>query len=98
MHGFSNIVKKILGWVLAAFIAFIICNLACFAVYDPCQELTREHGSTTGFLLPDSFGVYGLEGYCIADIDHEGYVNRDAEVPHIPKDSLFRLTGATVMC
>ncbi len=79
MHGFSNILKQILGWGVAALTAFVICDILCFAFYAPCQELTREHGSTTGFLLPDSFGIYGLEGYCVADIDHEGYVNRTAE-------------------
>ncbi len=79
MHGFSYVIKQILGWALAAFIAFVICDIACFAFYDPCQELVREHGATTGFLLPDSFGIYGLEGYCVADIDHDGYVNRSAQ-------------------
>lgn len=79
MHRFPDIIKQILGWCVAAMLAFIICNIACFAFYDPCQELPRQHGATTGYLLPDSFGVYGLEGYCIADIDENGYVNRSAE-------------------
>ncbi len=79
MHRFSDIIKQILGWCVALLIAFVICNILCFAIYDPCQELTREHGATTGYLLPDSFGVYGLEGYCIAGIDENGYVNRHAE-------------------
>lgn len=79
MHKFSFFLKQISGWILAAAIAALICNAACFTFYDPCQELTREHGSTTGFLLPDSRGVYGLEGYCVANIDDSGYVNRDLE-------------------
>ncbi|MBR6159171.1 MAG: hypothetical protein IKQ40_02625 [Lachnospiraceae bacterium] len=79
MHRFSYCIKKTAGWIAAAFIAVFICNISCFAFYDPCQELTREAGATTGFLLPDSFGVYGLEGYSVADIDHYGYVNRKME-------------------
>ena len=71
--------KQIAGWVEAFLIAVIICDIACFAFYDPCQELVRSMGSTTGFLLPNSHGIYGLEGYCVANIDENGYVNRDLE-------------------
>ncbi len=73
------IIRQILGWALAALVAFAICDIACFAFYDPCHELPRSQGSNTGFLVPGSFGVYGLEGYCIAGIDQSGYVNRDME-------------------
>ena len=72
-------------------LALFVMNLITFAFYDPCQELIREHGSTTGFLLPDSKGVYGLEGYCIANIDDNGYVNRD-----LPRaDSYYLVAGAS---
>ena len=77
MHRFSSFMKKTAGWLAAVMIALFICNLACFSFYDPCQELPRQQGATTGFLLPDSHGVYGLEGYCIAHIDDKGYVNRN---------------------
>ncbi|MCR5356203.1 MAG: hypothetical protein K6E63_02245 [Lachnospiraceae bacterium] len=77
MHKTGFYIKHIIQWGFAFAIAFIILNLATFAFYDPCQELLRSGGSTTGFLLPDSKGVYGLEGYCIANIDGNGYVNRD---------------------
>ncbi len=71
------LIKKISGWIAAFVIAAVLCNLACFLFYDPCQELPRDMGSTTGFLLPGSHGIYGLEGYCVANIDSFGYVNRD---------------------
>lgn len=91
MQCIGNITKKIAGWAVAALAAAFICNLACFAFYDPCQELNRQHGATTGYLLPDSFGVYGLEGYCIANIDEYGYVNRD-----IPRsDEYYVVAGAS---
>ncbi|MBO4266748.1 MAG: hypothetical protein J5910_06110 [Lachnospiraceae bacterium] len=77
MQTFKRLTMQILGWAAALLIAAVICDLACFAFYDPCQELTREKGSTTGFLLPSSHGIYGLEGYCVANIDSYGYVNRD---------------------
>ena len=77
MHRFKGMIKQISGWAAALFIAVLICDIACFAFYDPCQELSRSQGATTGFLLPNSHGVYGLEGYCIANIDENGYVNRD---------------------
>ena len=77
MHTVWHLIKKISGWLAAILIAVLICDLACFAFYDPCQELTRHGGATTGYLLPNSHGVYGLEGYCIANIDPYGYVNRD---------------------
>ena len=77
MQTFKHLIKQIAGWIAAFAIAFVICDIACFAFYDPCQELSRSQGSTTGFLLPRSFGVYGLEGYCVANVDEYGYVNRD---------------------
>ncbi len=79
MHRFSYHIKKISGWAAAVAIAVLLCDLACFLFYDPCQDLPRMHGATTGFLYPESHGVYGLEGYCIANIDEYGYVNRDME-------------------
>ena len=74
MLTFKRLTKQIAGWVAAFLIAAVICDIACFLFDDPCQELPRQHGATTGYLLPDSFGVYGLEGYCIADIDENGYL------------------------
>ncbi len=91
MQKFSRYIKSIGGWFVAAVIAAIICNTLCFAFYDPCQELVREHGATTGYLLPDSHGVYGLEGYCIANIDSYGYVNRDME----RSDDYYIVAGAS---
>lgn len=70
-------IKQTIQWIAAVLAAIFIMNLVTFAFYNPCQELIREKGATTGFLLPDSKGVYGLEGYCIANIDDRGYVNRD---------------------
>ncbi len=70
-------IKQIIQWCAAVAASLFIMNLLSFAFYDPCQELIRTQGSTTGFLLPGSKGVYGLEGYCIANIDENGYVNRD---------------------
>ena len=75
MRKTTRYLKQISGWAFAALIAALICNAACFAFYDPFQELKREHGSTTGFLLPNSRGVYGLEGYCITKTDENGYLN-----------------------
>lgn len=83
--------KQIIQWCVSIAAAMFIMNLICFAFYDPCQELIRTQGATTGFLLPDSKGVYGLEGYCIANIDENGYVNRD-----LPKaDSYYVVAGAS---
>lgn len=84
-------IKQIIKWCAAFAAALFIMNLITFIFYDPCQELIREHGATTGFLLPDSHGVYGLEGYCIANIDDNGYVNRD-----LPRaDSYYVVAGAS---
>ena len=91
MYKFSVCIKQILSWTVAAVTAAAICDLLCFAVYDPCQELSREHGATTGYLLPGSSGVYGLEGYCRADIDDLGYVNRDLE----RSDEYYVVAGAS---
>ena len=91
MQKFSRLIRNITGWGVAALIAAIICNAVCFAFYDPCQELTRNSGSTTGYLLPNSHGVYGLEGYCIANIDSYGYVNRDME----RADEYYVVAGAS---
>lgn len=91
MHRFLLYLKKTAGWAVAAVIAAFICNLACFAFYYPCQDIPRQHGATTGFLLPDSHGVYGLEGYCVANVDHYGYVNRD-----MPRaDDYYVVAGAS---
>jgi hypothetical protein len=83
--------KHIIQWCIAFLTAFIIMNLVTFTFYDPCQELIRKQGATTGFLLPDSKGVYGLEGYCIANIDKNGYVNRDLT----RSDSYYLVCGAS---
>ena len=91
MHTLKPIAKQIALWIAAFIIAVVICDLLCFLFYAPCQELTRSAGATTGFLLPDSHGVYGLEGYCIANIDSYGYVNRD-----LPRaDDYYVVAGAS---
>ncbi len=83
--------KQIGQWCVALVVALVIMDLLTFAFYRPCQELIREHGATTGFLLPRSHGVYGMEGYCIAGIDASGYVDRD-----LPRaDSYFVAAGAS---
>ena len=91
MQTLKRLTKQILGWIAAFLIAAIICDLLCFAFYDPCQELTRNAGATTGYLLPESHGIYGLEGYCVANIDPYGYVNRD-----LPRaDDYYIVAGAS---
>ena len=83
--------KHTIQWCIAFAVAFILLNFITFAFYDPCQELIRKQGATTGFLLPDSKGVYGLEGYCVANIDDSGYVNRD-----LPRsDHYYLVCGAS---
>ncbi|MCR5508170.1 MAG: hypothetical protein K6F34_05735 [Lachnospiraceae bacterium] len=73
----KSVLKQFIQWCLAFIIAAGCLNIVCFAFYAPCQELVRTHGSTTGYLLPGSHGVYGLEGYCLAGIDPYGYVNKN---------------------
>ena len=84
-------IKIIGGWAVAAVAAAIICNLSCFLFYAPFQELTRSHGSTTGFLVPGSRGVYGLEGYCMTSTDEDGYINRNIE----RADDYYVVAGAS---
>ena len=91
MQKITGFFKQICGWAAAFLIAFAICDAACFLFYDPCQELVRQHGSTTGYLLPSSHGVYGLEGYCVANMDDCGYVNRN-----MPRaDEYYVVAGAS---
>ena len=91
MHKPKYYTRQIAQWILALLAALFIMNLLAFTFYNPCQELVRNQGSTTGFLLPDSIGVYGLEGYCIANIDDKGYVNRS-----LPRsDSYIIVAGAS---
>lgn len=85
---FKYHIKQTIQWIAAALAAIFIMNLITFAFYNPCQELIRSKGSTTGFLLPDSKGVYGLEGYCIANIDDRGYVNRS-----LPRTSSYYIVA-----
>ena len=88
MHEPKYYTRQIAQWILAILAALFIMNLLAFTFYNPCQELLRSQGSTTGFLLPDSKGVYGLEGYCIANIDDNGYVNRN-----LPRASSYYLVA-----
>ena len=91
MQTFKHYFKQMILWGVAMAAALFIMNLITFAFYNPCQELIRQQGATTGFLLPDSHGVYGMEGYCIANIDENGYVNRD-----LPRsDSYYIVAGAS---
>ncbi len=91
MHGKNTFIKQTAGWIAALAIAAFICNMACFAFYNPCQDIPRSKGATTGYLLPGSSGVYGLEGYCVAHIDDNGYVNRDME----RADDYYVVAGAS---
>lgn len=91
MHDLNTILKQTAGWIAAILIAAFICNTTCFAFYNPCQDIPRSQGSTTGYLLPESGGVYGLEGYCIAHVDENGYVNRDME----RSDDYYVVAGAS---
>ena len=91
MQTFRRFIKQIFSWGIALAISLFIMNLVSFTFYDPCQELVRQQGSTTGFLLPGSHGVYGMEGYCIANIDENGYVNRDLPLA----DSYYIVAGAS---
>ena len=91
MRILTRCLKQSMQWVGAFAAAFFVMNLLCFAFYAPCQELPREHGATTGYLLPDSHGVYGLEGYCLANVDANGYVNRDKPIA----DSCYVVAGAS---
>ena len=87
----NKIFKQLIQWGIAFVIAFFLMNLLTFAFYNPCQELAREHGATTSLLLPNSRGVYGLEGYCLANVDDNGYVNRS-----LPRaDSYYLVAGAS---
>ena len=88
MHEPKYYLKQIAQWIFALPAALFIMNLLTFTFYNPCQELFRNQGSTTGYLLPDSRGVYGLEGYCIANIDDNGYVNRN-----LPRASSYYLVA-----
>ncbi len=91
MQTFTHFMKQILSWIAAVVIAAAICDILCFFFYDPLQDLPRSAGSTTGFLLPESRGVYGLEGYCVAKTDSFGYVNRD-----LPRaDEYYVVAGAS---
>ncbi|MCR4738896.1 MAG: hypothetical protein K5886_01390 [Lachnospiraceae bacterium] len=73
----KKIFTEAVKWALAAMTALIIMNLLTFAYYSPFSELPRAQGANTGFLYPETHGVYGLEGYSFAHSDHRGYINRD---------------------
>ncbi len=88
---FSDSIKQLIQWGVALLLALFVMNIITFAFYDPCQELVRGSGSTTGYLFPMSKGVYGLEGYCIANIDENGYVNRNLK----RSDSYYVVAGSS---
>ncbi|MCR5733377.1 MAG: hypothetical protein K6G22_02115 [Lachnospiraceae bacterium] len=78
-------------WSFAALTALFIMNLLCFAYYSPFLDLPRAQGANTGYLYPDSTGVYGLEGYSRAHSDQRGYINRDLPLD----DHYYLVTGAS---
>ena len=89
----KTFIPQLLQWICALFLAVSAANLLTFVFYAPCQDLPRTGGSTTAYLIPDSHGVYGMEGYCIASIDKNGYVNRD-----VPLDTdYYLLAGSSHM-
>ena len=91
MRSIKKCLIQSVQWGGAFVTALFIMNLLCFAFYDPCQELIREHGATTGYLLPETHGIYGMEGYCLANVDANGYVNRDKPLA----DSYYVAAGAS---
>lgn len=75
-----KILKKWKKALLAFVCSFIMCNLLCMAYESGPGGLYRDHGATSMIHKPNTYYVYGSEGYGVIRFDKNGYNNFDGEL------------------
>lgn len=61
--------------LLAFVCSFLICNLFCMIYESGPGSLYRDQGATESIHKPDTYYVYGREGYSVLRFDKNGYNN-----------------------
>lgn len=74
---YKKLLKKCRKALLAFVCSFFICNLLCMAYESGPGGLYRNQGATEMIHKPDTYYIYGREGYAAIRFDKNGYNNFD---------------------
>ena len=69
--------RQLLGWLLAAALAVLVCNGVLYVYHHPPAWIDRQNGATNGILNPGSRYLHGQEGRGLHLVDEKGYLNPD---------------------
>ena len=71
----KNSRKQLLQWIFALVLGFLIANALCFFYERPVGWLDTPNGAATSVWRPGAVMVHGTEGYGIARVDRNGFLN-----------------------
>ena len=71
----KNSRKQLLQWIFALVLGFLIANALCFFYERPVGWLDTPNGASTSVWRPGAVMVHGTEGYGIARVDRNGFLN-----------------------
>ena len=71
----KNSRKQLLQWIFALVLGFLIANALCFFYERPVGWLDTPNGEATSVWRPGAVMVHGTEGYGIARVDRNGFLN-----------------------
>lgn len=83
--------KKILSWLNAILISFVVINIICFAYERQAGWRNTPNGASASVRQPNSLVIHGTEGYAINRVDRNGYMNPDGELA----DKYILMMGAS---
>ena len=86
-----GIVHKVVLWIFALVIGFLIVNTLCFAYERQVGWIETPTGTSRAVRAPRKYLVHGTEGYGITKIDKFGYANPEKEL----NDSYVLMMGAS---
>lgn len=87
----ESVMKKILTFLVALILSFLIVNGALFLYEKPVAWIDTPNGASRAVRKPNSILVHGTEGYSISKIDSNGYTNSDFPL----KDQYVLMMGAS---
>ena len=85
------IFKHFFHWGMAIIFGFLVVNFICFAYERPANCKSTPNGAAAFVRQPGAVFVHGTEGYSIARVDKNGFLNPDKELA----DSYVLMLGAS---
>jgi len=84
-------VNPVMQWFCALIIAFCVANILCFFYQRSPGWIDTANGPSPATWNPNSLVVRGEEGYGIARVDHNGYMNPEGTL----QDSYTLMMGSS---